>query len=135
MLCRPTLLVAILWLSIQTISAETRFAAFWNKFRSAAVRSDQPAIAEMTKFPFSFYSSHIKGRAEFLRRYGEIFKGEADAAKCFAGAEPRKDSARSYSVYCSFKETPNDRENAPIRFIFELTGSGWKFAGLDNINE
>ena len=38
-------------------------------------------------------------------------------------------------IYCPFKETPDDRENAPIRFEFELTKSGWKFAGLDNINE
>jgi hypothetical protein len=28
-----------------------------------------------------------------------------------------------------------DQENAPIRFVFELSKGGWKFAGLDNINE
>jgi hypothetical protein len=26
-------------------------------------------------------------------------------------------------------------ENAPIRFIFELSKGVWKFTGLDNINE
>ena len=55
--------------------------------------------------------------------------------QCFAKAEPRKESAQGYEIYCPFKETPNDMENAPIRFMFELTKSGWKFAGLDNINE
>ncbi len=40
-----------------------------------------------------------------------------------------------YEIYCPFKDTPDDWENAPIRFIFELTKSGWKFAGLDNVNE
>jgi len=70
-----------------------------------------------------------------LRRYNEIFKGEANAAQCFKSAKPDKQSARQYEIYCPFKETPDDWENAPIRFIFELTKSGWKFAGLDNINE
>jgi hypothetical protein len=70
-----------------------------------------------------------------LRRYGKIFKGEANAAQCFANAKPEKESDRRYDVYCPFKETPNDWENAPIHFEFELTKSGWKFVGLDNINE
>ena len=48
--------------------------------------------------------------------------------------KPQKESGR-YEIYCPFKETPNDKENAPIRFVFELTKGGWKFAGLDNINE
>ena len=76
----------------------------------------------------------VKNKEDFLRRYNEIFKGEANAAQCFASAEPRKESAR-YEIYCPFKDTPNDRENAPIRFIFELSKSGWKFVGHDNVNE
>jgi hypothetical protein len=61
------------------------------------------------------------------------------AAVRTSGAEGRcnhyAQSARSYEIYCPFKNTPNDMENAPIRFIFELTKSGWKFTALDNINE
>jgi hypothetical protein len=114
---------------------QTDFPTFWKKFKSAVIAADKAAVAEMTKFPMSIYSSTIKTREEFLRRYGKIFNGEANAAQCFASAEPQKESARSYSVYCPFKQTPNDKENAPIRFIFELTSSGWKFTGLDNINE
>ena len=53
----------------------------------------------------------------------------------FRSVEPQKESTRSYSVYCPFKKTPNDKENAPIRFVFELTKNGWKFTGLDNVNE
>jgi hypothetical protein len=79
--------------------------------------------------------SKIKNRADFLRRYGEIFKGEADAVQCFASAKPQQESARRYEVYCPFKNTPNDWENAPIRFVFESSKSGWKFAWLDNVNE
>lgn len=117
--------------------AETDLPAFWNKFRSAIIAGDKAAVAEMTKFPISMpYSVRaVNNKMELLRRYTEIFNGEANAAQCFASAKPEKQSAGRCEVYCPFKETPDDRENAPIRFIFELTNSGWKFAGLDNINE
>jgi hypothetical protein len=116
-------------------AAQTDFPTFWKKFKSAVAAGDKAAIAEMTKFPMSICASEIRNRAEFMRHYGRIFDGEANAATCFTRAEPQKESARTYSVYCSFKEMPNDRENAPIRFIFELNKTGWKFTGLDNINE
>jgi hypothetical protein len=117
--------------------AQTDFSTFWKKFKSAVVAGDKAAVSEMTKFPLSMpYSvKAVKNKEDFLRRYNEIFKGEANAAQCFATGEPRKESAGRYEIYCPFKETPDDRENAPIRFIFELTQSGWKFAGLDNVNE
>ena len=117
--------------------AETEFPAFWTKFRSAIVAGDKSAVAGMTKFPLSMpsFQKSVKDSADFLRRYNEIFNGEANAAQCFASAKPKKDSAKGFEVYCPFKQTPNDRENAPIRFLFELTKTGWKFAGLDNLNE
>ena len=117
--------------------AQTDFSTFWKKFRSAVIGGDKATVAEMTKFPLSMpYSvKAVKNKEDFLRRYDEIFRGEANAAQCFATAEPRKESDRRCEIYCPFKETPGDRENAPIRFEFELTKSGWKFAGLDNINE
>ena len=115
--------------------ADTDFSAFWKSFRSAVIAGDKAKVAEMTKFPMSIYGSDVKNRAEFLSRYGKIFNGEANAVKCFADVESQKETAQRYAVYCPFKQTPNDRENAPIRYIFELTKSGWKFTGLDNINE
>jgi hypothetical protein len=110
---------------------------FWKKFGSAVVAGDKAAVSEMTKFPLSMpYAVHsVKNKSEFLRRYDEIFKGEANAAQCFSSAKPEKQSAGRCEIYCPFKETPGDRENTPIRFEFELTKSGWKFVGLDNINE
>ncbi len=77
----------------------------------------------------------VKTKAEFLKRYKEIFDGEADAAKCFVKAKLEKENSKRYGVFCGFKATPNDKENMPIEYIFELTKSGWKFVGLDNINE
>lgn len=117
--------------------AENDFSAFWRKFKSAIAGGDKAAVAEMTKFPLSMpaFQKKVKDKADFLRRYGEIFDGEANAAKCFSKAEPTKQSAKLYEVYCPFKKTPNDWENAPVRYYFELTSTGWKFAGLDNINE
>ena len=133
-----TWLTAILMLLlVPNAFAQTDFSAFWKKFKSAVVAGDKAAVAEMTKFPLSmpYEIKAVKNKEDFLRRYNEIFKGEANAAQCFATGELRKESARRCEIYCPFKETPDDRENAPIRFVFELTKSGWKFTGLDNINE
>jgi hypothetical protein len=117
--------------------AQTDFSTFWKKFRSAVIAGDKATVAEMTKFPVSmpYLVNAVKNKEDFLRRYNEIFKGEANASQCFAKAQPRKESAQRYEIYCPFKETPDDRENAPIRFEFELTKGGWRFVGLDNINE
>jgi hypothetical protein len=103
----------------------------------AVASNDKAAVAEMTKFPVSmpYLVKAVKNKPEFLRRYDEIFKGETNAAQCFGSAEPRQESARRREIYCPFKETPQDWKNAPIRFLFELTKSGWKFVGVDNINE
>src|SRR5437660_3123723 len=117
--------------------AESDFSAFWQKFKSAVIAGDKAAVAEMTKFPLSmpYEVKAVKNKEGFLRRYDEIFKGEANAAQCFKSAKPQKESDRRYGIYCPFKDTPNDWENAPVRFIFELTKGGWKFVGLDNVNE
>ena len=118
------------------VFAQTDFSAFWKKFSAAVATGDKGAVAEMTKFPLSmpYGVKAVKTKSDFLRRYDEIFNGEANAAQCFRNGKPQKESGR-YEVYCPFKQTPDDKENAPIRFVFEQTGSGWKFSGLDNINE
>src|SRR5882724_4332845 len=127
----------LILLSFPSAFAESDFSAFWKTFKSAVMASDKAKVAEMTKFPLSmpYGVKAVKNKEEFLRRYNEIFKGEANAAQCFKSAEPRKESAGRYGIYCPFKDTPNDWENAPIRFIFESSKSGWKFTGLDNVNE
>ena len=143
--CRPWRVISaqtwlagvLILLSFPNAYAESDFSTFWQKFKSAVVAGDKAAVAEMTKFPLSmpYEVKAVKNKEGFLRRYDEIFKGEANAAQCFKSAESNKESDRRYGIYCPFKDTPNDWENAPIRFIFELTKSGWRFVGLDNINE
>lgn len=133
-----TLVAAILILLVlPEVFGQSEFSAFWNKFRSAVIAGDKASVAEMTKFPLSmpYGVKAVKNKQDFLRRYDEIFKGEANATQCFTSGKPRKESAQRYEIYCPFKETPDDMENAPIRFEFELANTGWKFAGLDNINE
>ena len=143
--CRPWRVIsAQIWLagvlillSFSDAFAESDFSAFWKKFKTVVAAGDKAGAAEMTKFPLSmpYEVKAVKNKESFLRRYDEIFKGEANAAQCFKSAEPHKGTDREYGIYCPFKDTPNDLENAPIRFIFELTKSGWKFTGLDNVNE
>ena len=134
----PTWLTAVLiLLSFPNAFAESDFSAFWKKFKSAVIAGDKAKVAEMTKFPLSmpYEVKAVKNKEDFSHRYNEIFKGEANAGQCFRSAKPNKESGRRYEIYCPFKETPNDWENAPIRFVFELTKGSWRFAGLDNINE
>jgi hypothetical protein len=143
--CRPWRVISpktwlagvLILLSFPNAFAESDFSAFWKKFKSAVTAGDKTTVAEMTKFPLSmpYGVKAVKNKEDLLRRYNEIFKGEANAAQCFTSGKPRKESTQRYEVYCPFKNTPNDWENAPIRFIFELTKTGWKFAGLDNVNE
>jgi hypothetical protein len=130
-------LLAGILLLVSNAFAQDDFPAFWEKFRSAVIAGDKAGVAAMTKFPLSmsYGVKAVKNKEDFFRRFNEIFKGEANAVQCFANAKPEKESDRRYLIYCPFKETPNDLENAPIRFSFERTKSGWKFAGLDNINE
>ena len=143
--CRPWRVIStqiwlagiLILLSFSNALAESDFSAFWKKFKAGVAAGDKAVVAEMTKFPLSmpYEVKAVKNKEGFSRRYDEIFKGEANAAQCFKSAEPQKESNRRYGIYCPFKDTPNDKENAPIRFIFELTQNGWRFVGLDNVNE
>ena len=143
--CRPWRVISgqtwlagvLVLLSFPNAFAESDFSTFWRKFKSAVIAGDKAKVAEMTTFPLSmpYLQKAVKNKEDFVRRYGHIFNGEANASQCFASAKPEKQSAGRCEIYCPFKETPDDWENTPIRFLFELTKSGWKFAGLDNVNE
>jgi hypothetical protein len=108
----------LILLSFPNAFAESEFSAFWGKFKSAVMAADKATVAEMTKFPLSmpYEVKTVGNKEDFLRRYNEIFKGEANAVQCFGSVEPQKESAKRYEIYCPFKETPEDKENAPIRF-------------------
>ena len=93
MISAQTWLAGILiLLSFPNAFAESDFSTFWKKFKSAVIAGDKATVAEMTKFPLSmsYMVKAVKNKEEFLRRYDEIFKGEANAAQCFESAEPRQ---------------------------------------------
>jgi hypothetical protein len=135
-----TIVFCIVFLTVSAFAInfkQTDVQTFWKTFKTALAKNDKNALASATKFPLAmpYEVKSIKSKAEFLKRYNEIFKGEADAAKCFPNAKLEKENPKRFAVYCGFKQTPEDKENKPIRYYFELTNNGWKFAGLDNINE
>ena len=93
--------------SFPSAFAESDFSAFWQKFKSSVIAGDKAAVAEMTKFPLSmpYEVKTVKNKEGFLRRYDEIFKGEANAAQCFGKPNRTKNPTAKYDIYCPFKET------------------------------
>jgi|SRR5215213_8650877 len=116
---------------------DAAFKAFWAKFKTAVTKKDKNAVANLSRFPISMptYQKSVRTKADFLRRYNQIFNGEADAAKCFQNSAPQKSSAKRFEVNCGFKNDKIGDGGEPIVYSFELTKSGWKFVDLDNINE
>lgn len=132
-----TLISAAFMLNALPAFAQSDFQAFWKTFKSAVTKGDKSTVAKMSDFPVEMpaFQKPVKTRTDFRRRYNQLFNGEANAAQCFAKAVPEKRDDKTYEVYCPFKQTPDDWENTPINYYFVLTKTGWKFAGLDNINE
>lgn len=122
--------------SAGAINAQSGIDAFLAKFKAAVKKRDKAAVANMTKFPLSmpYGMRSVKTRADFFKRFNIIFNGEADAARCFEAEKPFKRDNR-YEIACTFKSNPETSEDRPIVYEFEMTGKGWMFAGLDNINE
>jgi len=118
------------------VEAQNDFNLFWKKFKTAVIKGDKKAVAEMSKFPLSmpYGVKTVRTKAEFIRRYNDILNLEANSKRCFAAVAPEKDG-KQYSVNCTFKQLPESDDNRPIFYYFEKTRMGWKFARLDNINE
>ena len=107
---------------------------FWEKFRAAVIKGDKAAVANMAQFPISmpYGMASVRNRAQLIRRYRDVFNHEGSAAKCFVGARPQTDPANSkeFTVGCK-----NAAGLEVVIYSFGLTRSGWRFKGLDNINE
>ena len=111
-------------------SAET----FWQTFKTAVSKRDVETIARLSKFPLdmSYGIPSIKTKAQLSRRYRQIFNEQTDAAACFSKATLEKDpeNPKHFSVAC-----PDAAGNEVVIYHFEQTKTGWKFSGLDNLNE
>ena len=74
----------------------------------------------------------IKTKVQLSKRYRQIFNEQTDAAACFnkARIEMDPENAKHFSVAC-----PDAAGNEVVIYHFEQTKTGWKFTGLDNLNE
>jgi len=107
---------------------------FWTKFKTAVIKKDKATVASLSQYPigmpYGFRS--IRNKTQLISRYREIFNHEGDAAVCFKTARPEGDAAKpkEFSVAC-----PNGAGDPVVIYSFVLTPSGWRFRGLDNLNE
>ena len=111
-------------------SAET----FFQSFKTAVSKRDVESIARLSKFPIgmSYGVPAIKTKAQLSRRYRQVFNEQTDAAACFNKAKIEMDpeNPKHFSVAC-----PDAAGNEVVIYHFEQTSTGWKFTGLDNLNE
>jgi len=107
---------------------------FWQTFKTAVTKRDVETIARLSKFPIgmSYGIPSVKTKAQLSRRYRQIFNEQADAAVCFSKAKIEMDpeNPKRFSVAC-----PDAAGNEVVIYHFEQTKTGWKFTGLDNLNE
>ena len=107
---------------------------FWQSFKTAVSKRDVETIARLSRFPItmSYGIPSIKTKAQLAKRYRQLFSEQADAAACFSKKNPEMDETnpKRFTVAC-----PDAAGNEVVIYHFELTRTGWKLTGLDNINE
>ncbi len=108
--------------------------AFWQSFKTAVSKRDVETIARLSRFPIgmSYGIPSIKTKAQLAKRYRQLFNEQTDAAVCFEKAKPEvdADNPKQFSVAC-----PDAAGNEVVIYHFQQTRTGWKFTGLDNLNE
>ena len=121
-------------LLVTSQAPDSSFDTFWQAFKTAVSKRDVETIARLSKFPIgmSYGIPSVRTKAQLTKRYKEVFNEQTDAAACFAKAKPEADAdnPRHFSIAC-----PDAGGNEVVIYHFEKTRTGWKFTGLDNINE
>ena len=107
---------------------------FWQQFKTAVANKNVDAIATLSRFPIgmSYGIASVKTKADLRRRYRKVFTEQSDAAACFSKAKPESDpdNAKHFTIAC-----PDSAGNEVVIYHFNLTRTGWKFTGMDNLNE
>ena len=131
---RTLILVIAASLTVGATQTSDSFESFWQNFKTAVSKRDVATIAKLSKFPIemSYGIPSVKNKAQLTRRYRQVFNEQTNAAACFEKAKPEvnADNPKLYSVAC-----PDAAGNEVVIYHFEQTRTGWKFAGLDNLNE
>jgi hypothetical protein len=124
----------ILLLSVLLLTVPDSRDTFWQQFKTAVTNKNVDAIAVLSRFPLgmSYGIPNIKSKVDLRKRYARVFTEQTDAATCFSKAKPETDpdNAKHFSVAC-----PDAAGNEVVIYHFTQTRTGWKFTGLDNLNE
>src|SRR5437868_2348855 len=114
--------------------ASDSFETFWQAFRASVSKRNVEGVARLSKFPIgmSYGISSVKSRAQLMKRYKQVFNEQTNAAACFNKAKPEMDTQnpKRFTVAC-----PDAAGNEVVIYHFEQTRAGWRFTGLDNLNE
>ena len=107
----------------QKLSATPRaFQIFYAKFRKAVIARDKTTVASLTRFPLTYgFDAGDEGtfsRAEFLKRYNDIFGGER---KVF--------SLRNPTLYSDGQGFDLVDQNDASHYVFEKRGASYQFTG------
>jgi hypothetical protein len=128
------LLLAGATLTSNASQAANYFETFWEAFRTAVSKHDMEGVARLSKFPISmsYGIPSIRTKAQLSKRYRQLFNEQTDAAVCFSKAKPEVNAKnpKQFTVAC-----PDAAGNEVVIYHFEQTRTGWKFTGLDNLNE
>ena len=121
-------------LSVLLLSGYDARDTFWQQFKTAVTDKNVDAIATLSRFPIgmSYGIPSVKTKADLRRRYRKVFNEQTDAAACFSKAKPEVDpeNAKHFTVAC-----PDAAGNEVVIYHFNQTRTGWKFTGMDNLNE
>ncbi len=98
-----TLAALVALMCAESAAAQTNWPAFWQKFKTAVVTKDKPAVLSLSKEKLSDAD------------YKQLF-GTRARQKCFATAKPVKDEQGSYSVFCGEQG-----------YLFQKAGGQFKF--------
>jgi hypothetical protein len=124
----------IVLLSVLLLGGYDARDTFWQQFKTAVTNKNVNAIATLSRFPIfmSYGIASVKTKADLRRRYRKVFTEQTDAAACFSKAKPEADpdNTKHFTVAC-----PDAAGNEVVIYHFNLTRTGWKFTGLDNLNE
>ena len=124
----------IVLLSVLLLGGYDTRDTFWEQFKTAVTNKNVDVIATLSRFPIgmSYGISSVKTKADLRRRYRKVFNEQSDAAACFSKAKPEADpdNAKHFTVAC-----PDAAGNEVVIYHFRQTRAGWKFTGMDNLNE
>jgi hypothetical protein len=128
------LLLATTTFTRRSAQATDSVEIFWQAFKTAVVKHDVEGVVHLSKFPIgmSYGIPSVKTKAQLIKRYRQVFNEQTDAAVCFGKAKPDVDAKdpKQFTVAC-----PDAAGNKVVIYHFQQTRAGWRFTGLDNLNE